>query len=86
MQVAPPPSGANQRFRRMPLSDLPRGGRARIGALDGDSGLCARLREIGFCETAIIERIAGTDTVLCRTQVALSSQAARCILVDPIAA
>ena len=73
----------------MPLSELPRGGRARICALDGDRGFCTRLREIGFCETALIERIGGTQTLLCRicrTQVALGSQVARRILVDIIAA
>ncbi|HVW22157.1 MAG TPA: FeoA family protein [Opitutaceae bacterium] len=75
--------------RRIPLSELPRGSRARICSLEGDSGFCTRLREIGFCETALIERLGGTETLLCRlcqSHVALSSAAARRIVVEFIAA
>ena len=69
------------------LTELPAGTPAKVSALDGDPNLCARLREIGFCESAVIQRISGERTLLCQvcnTRIALSDRAARHILVERI--
>lgn len=72
---------------RMRLPDLPLGVAARVFALEGEAAFCARLREMGFCETAVIERISGASTLLCQvcnSRIALSGRAAQNILVEPI--
>ena len=77
-----PPTATPDRLR---LSDLPVGVAARVCALEGDAGFCARLRELGFGEASRIERLAGRDTLLCRiggTRLALSGRAAHRILVE----
>ena len=84
-----PPSALIDPFRpkRMPLRDLPAGAVGRICDLKGEAGFCARLREMGFCESAIIERISGYKTLLCQlcgTRVALSEGAATHIVVELI--
>jgi ferrous iron transport protein A len=46
-----------------------------------------RLREMGFCESAVIEKIAGQSTLLCQlcgTRIALSDRAAQHIVVELI--
>ncbi len=71
----------------MPLTELPVGESARVCALEGGPDLCQRLREIGFGESVVIEKISGTGTLLCRvcgTRIALSDRAARHIVVEPI--
>jgi ferrous iron transport protein A len=71
----------------MRLTELPNGERGRVCVLDGEAGTCARLREMGFCETAVIERIAGQKTLLCQlcgTRIALSDRAADHIVVELI--
>jgi ferrous iron transport protein A len=71
----------------MPLTELPVGKAARVWALDGENTLCSRLREIGFCESAVIERISGRKTLLCQvcgTRIALSDRAAAHIVVELI--
>ena len=71
----------------MPLTDLPIGSTGRVHALNGEPGVCSRLREIGFCEAAIIEKIAGKKTLLCQlcgTRIALSDRAAKHIQVELI--
>lgn len=72
----------------IPLCELPCGEPAWICALKGDSGWCSRLREIGFCEANLIERVGGTHNLVCRLhqgQVVLSAQAARQIWVYRLA-
>jgi ferrous iron transport protein A len=72
---------------RMRLVDLPAGAAGRVCELSGDPGYCGRLREIGFCESAVVEKIAGERTLICRlceTRIALSSAAAGHILVELI--
>ena len=72
---------------QMPLTELPDGAAGRVCALDGESDLCQRLREIGFCESAVIEKISGQRTLLCQlcgTRIALSDHAARHVMVELI--
>ncbi len=71
----------------MPLRDLPIGALGRVCDLTGEASFCARLREMGFCESATIERISGQKTLLCQlcgTRIALSEGAATHILVELI--
>ena len=82
-----PPAKNTSKSSRMRLTDLPNGARGRVTTLDGESGTCARLREMGFCESAVIEKIAGQKTLLCQVcgaRIALSDRAANSIVVELI--
>jgi ferrous iron transport protein A len=80
------PSNDNSQ-QRLPLSELPNGVPGRVTGLTGQTDFCQRLRELGFCESTVIQRIAGTDLLICQlcgTRVALSDRAAQQIVVEPI--
>ncbi len=69
------------------LSDLTNGERARVCDLQGDSNVCSRLREMGFCEEALVEKISGSHTMLCQvcgTRIALNNKVAQNILVQKL--
>ena len=71
----------------MRLSDLPVGAAGRVCGLSGKADVCQRLREMGFCESAVISRVSGQRTLLCDvcgTRIALSDRAAELILVELI--
>jgi ferrous iron transport protein A len=73
------------RPQRMTLTELPIGATGRVWALAGETNVCARLRELGFCESAVIEKISGQKTLLCQlcgTRIALSDRTASHILVE----
>ncbi len=73
------------RPKRMSLAELPIGATGRVCALAGEPNVCARLRELGFCESAVIERISGRKTLLCQicgTRIALSDRTAAHIVVE----
>jgi ferrous iron transport protein A len=70
---------------RIRLTDLPVGTAGRVCDLEGEANVCARLREIGICESAVIEKISGQHTLLCElcgTRIALSGSAAKHIMVE----
>ena len=69
------------------LTELPVGASGRVQELAGKTEICQRLREMGFCESAVIEKVSGVHTVLCQvcgTRIALSDKAAQHILVEQI--
>jgi ferrous iron transport protein A len=69
------------------LTELPAGSAGRVQELAGKTEICQRLREMGFCESAVIEKVSGVHTVLCQvcgTRIALSDKAAQHILVEQI--
>ncbi len=73
--------------QRVALSDLPEGASGRVTELNGRSDFSQRLREMGFCETAVVQKIAGEHIMICQlcgTRVALRSDAARNIVVELI--
>jgi ferrous iron transport protein A len=75
------------RPQRMRLTELPVGATGRVCALDGQDDVCQRLREMGFCESALIEKVSGQRTLLCQlcgTRIALSDRAAQFIVVELI--
>lgn len=81
------PVASNKKsHRRLPLSEIPAGARGRVIKLTAGLDTCQRLREMGFCESAVIEKIAGTHMLICQlcgTRIALSERAARYILIEP---
>lgn len=71
----------------MRLTELPNGASGRVCELSGKAEVCQRLREMGFCESAVIERVSGERTLLCQlcgTRIALSDRAAEHIVVELI--
>jgi ferrous iron transport protein A len=73
----------------MKLTELPDGESGRVYALGGEAGMCTRLREMGFCESAVVGKIAGQKTLICELcgiRIALSDKAADHIVVEPIRA
>ena len=73
----------------MALADLPVGVSGRVFALQGEPAVCSRLREMGFCESAVIERLGGRKTLLCElcgVRMALNDRAAAHVLVELISA
>lgn len=47
------------------LKDVKNGECVRITELQGESGTCHRLREMGFCEKAFVVKIAGDRALIC---------------------
>jgi ferrous iron transport protein A len=85
MAKSPQISSQPAKGEHLRLTDLPVGTAGRICDLEGEANVCARLREIGICESAIIERISGQHTLLCQlcgTRIALSDSAAKYIMVE----
>jgi ferrous iron transport protein A len=71
----------------MLLTELPMGATGRVCELSGQIEVCQRLREMGFCESAVIEKVSGQRTLLCQlcgTRIALSDRAAQHIVVELI--
>lgn len=72
----------------VPLSALAAGERGRVTSLKGAADLCSRLRELGFCEEAIVECISGSHTLLCNvcgTRIALNCRVAQHVFVERLA-
>jgi ferrous iron transport protein A len=72
---------------RMTLTELPAGAAGRVCTLNAEPELCQRLREMGFCESAVIQKISGQSTLLCQVcgmRVALGEGVAKHITVELI--
>jgi ferrous iron transport protein A len=70
--------------RQRTLRDAGDGERVTIAGLRGDEGVCRRLREMGFCESATVEKIAESGALICRVcdaRVVLSRTLAQNIIV-----
>ncbi|RME70401.1 MAG: ferrous iron transport protein A [Verrucomicrobia bacterium] len=71
----------------IPLSRLPAGFEGRVHRLEGNDAQCQRLREIGFCESAVISRIGGEQSLVCKVcgaRVAVHKMLADSIHVEPL--
>jgi ferrous iron transport protein A len=71
----------------MPLCQLPAGTTGRVCTLEGESMFCQRVREMGLGEAALVTKVSGSGTILCRVngcRIALSHDAASSILVEPL--
>jgi ferrous iron transport protein A len=72
---------------RLTLTELPDGESGRVTGVNGRAELTQRLREMGFCESAIIQKIGGKRMLICElcgVRIALSDRAAEKIEVEPI--
>ena len=69
------------------LTQVGSGDQVRVRRLDCAPSTCERLREMGFCENAVVKKIrGGADLVcwVCGTRVALSARLAKQILVEHV--
>ncbi len=69
------------------LCDSAAGRRLRIECLRGEDGTCERLREMGFCESAIVEKVADSGALICKVcdaKVILSKGLAQNVMVKDI--
>lgn len=70
------------------LSDVPIGHRVRIAQLQSHPETCSRLREMGFCENAVIRCInKGNGNIICEvcnTRVGLNQAVAQAIVVTSL--
>lgn len=70
------------------LSDVPVGQRVRIAQLRSQPETCSRLREMGFCENAVIRCInKGNGNIICEvcnTRVGLNRIIAQAIVVTSL--
>jgi ferrous iron transport protein A len=72
-----------------PLNRVKAGVAVRIKQLCASPQVADRLREIGFCEDQIIRLLTAHTNIICmvcNTRLALSSQIAETILVEPLRA
>ncbi len=67
------------------LQDIPEGEDVRVVSLDGAKELGTRLRELGFCEQAVVRRVSGGSHIVCQvcgSKVALNGSVAGKIRVE----
>ena len=67
------------------LQEIPEGEDVRVVSLDGAEELGTRLRELGFCEQAVVRRVSGGSHIVCQvcgTKVALNASVAGKIRVE----
>lgn len=67
------------------LQEIPEGEDVRVVSLDEAEGLGTRLRELGFCEQAVVRRVSGGSHIVCQvcgTKVALNGSVAGKIRVE----
>jgi Fe2+ transport system protein FeoA len=70
-----------------PLNRVKAGIAVRIRRLCASPQMADRLREIGFCEDQIVKLLTAHSNIIClvcNTRLALSSQIAETILVEPV--
>lgn len=80
-------SEADNGSKHIRLSDLTNGEKGVVCNLQGEANVCSRLREMGFCEEAVVEKLSGNHTMLCQvcgTRIALNGQIAKNILVQKL--
>ena len=73
--------------QRVNLTELPDGESGRVTGVNGKADLSQRLREMGFCDSAVIQKISGKRMLICElcgVRLALSDRAAQTIEVEPI--
>ena len=73
--------------KRLTLNELPDGESGRVTGLHGQVELRQRLREMGFCESAVVQKIGGKHMLICElcgVRLALRDRAAEKIEVELI--
>jgi Fe2+ transport system protein FeoA len=72
-----------------PLSRVKAGAEVRIKELSAPDDVSKRLREIGFCEQQVLKLLVSQSSLIClvcNARVALSSDLAQMIMVEPVRA
>ena len=69
------------------LTDVPQGILVRVRRLQSKPELCSRLRELGFCEDAVVRCVVNGSRQMicevCNTRIGMHHAIARTILVSP---
>jgi ferrous iron transport protein A len=71
----------------LPLCQLPAGEMGRVRELSGTNDFCQRVREMGIGESTFVTKVGGRGPFVCQVngnRIALSHDAAKCILVEKI--
>ncbi len=69
------------------LTQVPTGKTVRIECLNGEEGACQRLREMGFCEQSVVQKIAQSGALICKvcdSKVIISKKLAENIIVNDV--
>ena len=69
------------------LSEASTGARLRIKCLKGEEGVCQRLREMGFCESSVVEKISESGALICKvcdSKLVISKKLAENIIVQDV--
>lgn len=69
------------------LAKAPAGKQVRIECIHGDEHTCHRLREMGFCEQSVVEKVAQSGALICKvcdTKVIISKKLAENIIVNDV--
>jgi ferrous iron transport protein A len=69
------------------LSEAATGSRVQIECLHGEESTCQRLREMGFCESAVVQKVADSGALICKvcdSKVVISKKLAENIIVKDI--
>ena len=70
-----------------PLTEIENGHSVRIQCLKGEAGACQRLREMGFCESAVVHKIADSGALICQVcdaKLVISKDLAQNIIVKDV--
>ena len=79
------PSAKEQKL--LDLCEATIGTKLRVRSLNGQTAICQRLREMGFCEYAEIHKVADNGALICQvcgSRVALSRKLAKGIMVQAV--
>lgn len=88
LHTRPFPMNSSPNLALMPLCQLPAGMMGQVRELAGKSDFCQRVREMGFGESAYVTKVGGRGPFICLvngTRIALNHDAAKSILVAPLA-
>jgi ferrous iron transport protein A len=69
------------------LSEAPTGNKFQVECLHGEEGTCQRLREMGFCESSIVEKVAQSGALICKvcdSKIVISKKLAENIIVKDV--
>ena len=69
------------------LSNAQIGEKVMIASLRGDKAVCQRLREMGFCEKAVVEKVADSGALICKVsdaRIVISKTLAENIIVKDV--
>src|SRR5690349_16468800 len=75
--------------QELTLKDVPIGKSVIIKCLRGEPGTCQRLREMGFCESSVVQKVADSGALICKVceaKVIISKKLANNIIISDVCA